>query len=65
MQGFTYQLTGGRHILLQSGRRSLAVGRAFENSVDLAQELFERDLVLEIRGSKKERRRAKKYAEGL
>ncbi|CAE7037837.1 FUBP3 [Symbiodinium natans] len=28
-------------------------------------ELFERDLVLEIRGSKKERRRAKKYAEGV
>lgn len=29
-----------------------------------AKELFERDLVLEIRGSKLERRRAKKYAEG-
>mmetsp|Transcript_31359 Transcript_31359/g.70604 ORF Transcript_31359/g.70604 Transcript_31359/m.70604 type:complete len:589 (+) Transcript_31359:72-1838(+) len=28
-------------------------------------ELFERDLVLEIRGSKKQRRRAKKYAEGV
>lgn len=28
-------------------------------------ELFERDLVLEIRGSKLERRRAKKYAEGV
>lgn len=30
-----------------------------------AKELFERDLVLEIRGSKLERRRAKKYAEGV
>ena len=28
------------------------------------EELFERDLVLEIRGSKLQRRRAKKYAEG-
>merc|ERR1719215_1786060 len=28
-------------------------------------ELFERDLILEIRGSKLERRRAKKYAEGV
>ena len=33
-------------------------------SASAAEELFERDLVLEIRGSKKERRRAKKYAEG-
>merc|ERR1719442_361220 len=28
-------------------------------------ELFERDLVLEVRGSKAQRRRAKKYAEGV
>merc|ERR1740129_1417550 len=28
-------------------------------------ELFERDLILEIRGSKLQRRRAKKYAEGV
>ena len=36
----------------------------FWDQADPAKELFERDLVLEIRGSKKERRRAKKYAEG-
>lgn len=35
------------------------------NAVSIGpKELFERDLVLEIRGSKLQRRRAKKYAEG-
>eukprot|EP00439_Symbiodinium_sp_Y106_P034997 s727_g4.t1 len=48
-------------ILGKGGKTKEKIARVSGAEIDL----FERDLVLEIRGSKKERRRAKKYAEGV
>jgi len=48
-------------ILGKGGKTKEKIARVSEAEI----ELFERDLVLEIRGSKMQRRRAKKYAEGV
>jgi len=48
-------------ILGKGGKTKEKVARVSEAEI----ELFERDLILEIRGSKLQRRRAKKYAEGV
>lgn len=48
-------------ILGKGGKTKMKIARVSEAEI----ELFERDLVLEIRGSKQQRRRAKKYAEGV
>merc|ERR1719350_2179745 len=48
-------------ILGKGGKTKEKVARVSEAEI----ELFERDLILEIRGSKMQRRRAKKYAEGV
>jgi len=48
-------------ILGKGGKTKEKISRVAEAEI----ELFERDLVLEIRGSKLQRRRAKKYAEGV
>mmetsp|Transcript_74087 Transcript_74087/g.192401 ORF Transcript_74087/g.192401 Transcript_74087/m.192401 type:complete len:626 (-) Transcript_74087:94-1971(-) len=48
-------------ILGKGGKTKEKVARVSEADI----ELFERDLILEIRGSKLQRRRAKKYAEGV
>merc|ERR1719189_2277110 len=48
-------------ILGKGGKTKEKVARVAEAEI----ELFERDLILEIRGTKLQRRRAKKYAEGV
>lgn len=48
-------------ILGKGGKTKEKISRVSEAEI----ELFERDLILEIRGSKRQRRRAKKYAEGV
>merc|ERR1719188_2072503 len=48
-------------ILGKGGKTKEKVARVSEAEI----ELFERDLILELRGSKLQRRRAKKYAEGV
>eukprot|EP00927_Polykrikos_kofoidii_P031138 TRINITY_DN267_c0_g2_i3.p1 TRINITY_DN267_c0_g2~~TRINITY_DN267_c0_g2_i3.p1 ORF type:complete len:602 (-),score=101.15 TRINITY_DN267_c0_g2_i3:87-1892(-) len=48
-------------ILGKGGKTKEKISRVSEAEL----ELFERDLILEIRGSKLQRRRAKKYAEGV
>jgi len=48
-------------ILGKGGKTKEKISRVSEAEI----ELFERDLILEIRGSKMQRRRAKKYAEGV
>mmetsp|Transcript_42722 Transcript_42722/g.98902 ORF Transcript_42722/g.98902 Transcript_42722/m.98902 type:complete len:630 (-) Transcript_42722:130-2019(-) len=48
-------------ILGKGGKTKEKIARVAEAEI----ELFERDLILEIRGSKLQRRRAKKYAEGV
>jgi len=48
-------------ILGKGGKTKEKIARVSEAEI----ELFERDLILEIRGSKLQRRRAKKYAEGV
>eukprot|EP00928_Gymnodinium_smaydae_P017003 TRINITY_DN1645_c1_g5_i1.p1 TRINITY_DN1645_c1_g5~~TRINITY_DN1645_c1_g5_i1.p1 ORF type:complete len:667 (-),score=172.88 TRINITY_DN1645_c1_g5_i1:106-1833(-) len=48
-------------ILGKGGKTKEKIARVSECEI----ELFERDLVLELRGSKLQRRRAKKYAEGV
>ncbi|CAK0910700.1 unnamed protein product [Prorocentrum cordatum] len=48
-------------ILGKGGKTKEKIARVSECEI----ELFERDLILEFRGSKLERRRAKKYAEGV
>jgi len=48
-------------ILGKGGKTKEKISRVSEAEI----ELFERDLVLEIRGSKLQRRRAKKYSEGV
>jgi len=48
-------------ILGKGGKTKEKISRVSEAEI----ELFERDLILEIRGSKLQRRRAKKYAEGV
>jgi len=48
-------------ILGKGGKTKEKIARVSEAEI----ELFERDLILEIRGSKIQRRRAKKYAEGV
>merc|ERR1719253_1571477 len=48
-------------ILGKGGKTKEKVARVSEAEI----ELFERDLILEIRGSKLQRRKAKKYAEGV
>lgn len=48
-------------ILGKGGKTKEKIARVSEAEI----ELFERDLILEIRGSKMQRRRAKKYAEGV
>jgi len=48
-------------ILGKGGKTKEKVSRVSEAEI----ELFERDLILEIRGTKLQRRRAKKYAEGV
>lgn len=48
-------------ILGKGGKTKMKVARVAEAEI----ELFERDLILELRGSKLQRRRAKKYAEGV
>jgi len=48
-------------ILGKGGKTKEKVARVAEAEI----ELYERDLILEIRGSKLQRRRAKKYAEGV
>mmetsp|Transcript_85884 Transcript_85884/g.243236 ORF Transcript_85884/g.243236 Transcript_85884/m.243236 type:complete len:598 (-) Transcript_85884:109-1902(-) len=48
-------------ILGKGGKTKEKVARVADAEI----ELFERDLILEIRGSKLQRRRAKKYAEGV
>merc|ERR1719253_369479 len=48
-------------ILGKGGKTKEKVARVAEAEI----ELFERDLILEIRGSKLQRRKAKKYAEGV
>lgn len=48
-------------ILGKGGKTKEKISRVSEAEI----ELFERDLVLEIRGSKQQRRRAKKYCEGV
>eukprot|EP00927_Polykrikos_kofoidii_P031139 TRINITY_DN267_c0_g2_i4.p1 TRINITY_DN267_c0_g2~~TRINITY_DN267_c0_g2_i4.p1 ORF type:complete len:621 (-),score=93.25 TRINITY_DN267_c0_g2_i4:139-1950(-) len=48
-------------ILGKGGKTKDKISRVSEAEI----ELFERDLILEIRGSKIQRRRAKKYAEGV
>merc|ERR1719253_2374032 len=48
-------------VLGKGGKTKEKVARVSEAEI----ELFERDLILEIRGSKLERRRAKKYCEGV
>merc|ERR1719223_587487 len=48
-------------ILGKGGKTKEKISRVSEAEI----ELFERDLILEIRGSKMQRRRAKKYSEGV
>merc|ERR1719188_1581063 len=48
-------------ILGKGGKTKMKVARVADCEI----ELFERDLILEFRGSKMQRRRAKKYAEGV
>ena len=48
-------------ILGKGGKTKEKISRVAEADI----ELFERDLILEIRGSKLQRRRAKKYCEGV
>jgi len=48
-------------ILGKGGKTKEKIARVSEAEI----ELFERDLILELRGSKLQRRRAKKYAEGV
>jgi len=48
-------------ILGKGGKTKEKIARVAEAEI----ELFERDLILELRGSKLQRRRAKKYAEGV
>merc|ERR1719446_993015 len=48
-------------ILGKGGKTKMKVALVAEAEI----ELFERDLILEFRGSKIQRRRAKKYAEGV
>lgn len=48
-------------ILGKGGKTKEKISRVSEAEI----ELFERDLILELRGSKMQRRRAKKYAEGV
>lgn len=48
-------------ILGKGGKTKEKIARVSEAEI----ELFERDLILEFRGSKMQRRRAKKYAEGV
>ncbi|CAK0832649.1 unnamed protein product, partial [Prorocentrum cordatum] len=48
-------------ILGKGGKTKEKIARVSQCEI----ELFERDLILELRGSKMERRRAKKYAEGV
>merc|ERR1719433_324735 len=48
-------------ILGKGGKTKEKIARVSEAEI----ELFERDLILEIRGSKLQRRRARKYAEGV
>merc|ERR1740122_761338 len=47
--------------LAKGGRQKKKIARVSEAEI----ELFEKDLVLEIRGSKLQRRRARKYCEGV
>merc|ERR1719198_2282966 len=48
-------------VLGKGGKTKMKIARVSECEI----ELFERDLILEFRGSKLQRRKAKKYAEGV